>query len=67
MINIREVDVTIYDRWGILVFESNSIRWEWDGTYKDQPVPDGTYTYKIKYTTRSGIYGEFVGHVNVLK
>lgn len=67
MINIREVDVTIYDRWGILVFESNSIRWEWDGTYKDNPVPDGTYTYKIKYTTRSNIYGEFVGHVNVLK
>lgn len=67
MINIREVDVTIYDRWGVLVFESSSIRWEWDGTYKDKPVPDGTYTYKIKYTTRSSIYGEFVGHVNVLK
>lgn len=67
MINIREVDVTIYDRWGILVFESKSIRWEWDGTYKEQPVPDGTYTYKIKYTTRSGIHDEFVGHVNVLK
>lgn len=67
MINIREVDVTIYDRWGILVYESKSTRWEWDGTYKDELVPDGTYTYKIKYTTRTGIYGEFVGHVNVLK
>lgn len=67
MINIRETDVTIYDRWGVLVFESTSTRWEWDGTYKDLPVPDGTYTYKIKYVTRSSIYGEIVGHVNVLK
>ncbi|WP_343634544.1 choice-of-anchor L domain-containing protein [Fluviicola sp.] len=67
LINIKEIEVTIYDRWGQLVFESNSIRWEWDGTYKDLLVPDGTYTYKIKYTSRSDISGEIVGHVNVLK
>jgi len=67
MINIKETDVTIYDRWGQLVFESTSIRWEWDGTYKDLLVPDGTYTYKIKYTTRSNISDTLIGHVNVLK
>ena len=67
MINIKEIDVNIYDRWGLLVFHSNSIRWEWDGTYKDLLVPDGTYTYKIKYTSRSNISDEIIGHVNVLK
>lgn len=67
MINIRDIEVSIYDRWGILVFYSNSVRWEWDGTYKDLPVPDGTYTYKIKYTSRSNFSDEIVGHVNVLK
>lgn len=67
MINIRETEVLIYDRWGQQVFQSTSLRWEWDGTYKDLLVPDGTYTYKIKFTTRSNISGEFVGHINVLK
>lgn len=67
MINIRDIEVSIYDRWGLLVFYSTSTRWEWDGTYKDLPVPDGTYTYKIKYTSRSNVSDQIVGHVNVLK
>jgi gliding motility-associated-like protein len=67
MINIKETEVSIYDRWGQLVFYSTSIRWEWDGTYKDLLVPDGTYTYKIKFVSRSNIQGELVGHVNALK
>lgn len=67
-INISSLDVTIYNRWGEMVFESkNDVRWFWDGTYKDMPCPDGTYTYKIKYTTHSGIEDTIVGHVNVLR
>lgn len=67
MINIKATEVFIYDRWGQEVFHSNSIRWEWDGTYKDLLVPDGTYTYKIKYVSKSDIEDTIVGHVNVLK
>ncbi|MNU69792.1 Calx-beta domain protein [compost metagenome] len=67
MINIKETEVLIYDRWGQEVFHSTSIRWEWDGTYKDLLVPDGTYTYKIKYVTKSNIEDIIIGHVNVLK
>jgi gliding motility-associated-like protein len=67
MINIKETEVTIYDRWGQEVFHSTSIRWEWDGTYKDLLVPDGTYTYKIKYVSRSNFEDVLIGHVNVLK
>ncbi|AEA44007.1 choice-of-anchor L domain-containing protein [Fluviicola taffensis] len=67
MINIKATEVFIYDRWGLLVFHSTSTRWEWDGTYKDLMVPDGTYTYKIKYTSKSNIEDTLIGHVNVLK
>ncbi|MNJ82955.1 PKD domain protein [compost metagenome] len=67
MINIKATEVSIYDRWGLEVFNSTSIRWEWDGTYKDLMVPDGTYTYKIKYVTKSNIEDTIIGHVNVLK
>jgi len=67
MVNIKETEVTIYDRWGLEVFHSTSIRWEWDGTYKDLRVPDGTYTYKIKYVSRSNFEDVLIGHVNVLQ
>ncbi len=67
MIGIKETEVFIYDRWGQEVFHSTSIRWEWDGTYKDLLVPDGTYTYKIKFVSKSNIEKTIVGHVNVLK
>lgn len=67
MINIKATEVSIYDRWGLEVFNSTSIRWEWDGTYKDLMVPDGTYTYKIKFITKSNIEDTIIGHVNVLK
>ncbi len=66
-VNITQMEVTIFDRWGLLVFQSNDLRWEWDGTYENLTVPDGTYTYKISYVTKQGIEDKLVGHVNVLK
>jgi gliding motility-associated-like protein len=67
MVNIVASEVSIYDRWGLLVFHSNDLMWEWDGTYENLLVPDGTYTYKISYETKQGITDKLVGHVNVLK
>lgn len=66
-VNIIENEVQIFNRWGELVYSSNDIRWFWDGTYDAKPCPDGTYTYKIKFVTKSGIEDTVVGHVNVLR
>ena len=67
-INIVQIEVSIYNRWGQLIYFSNNLRDDsWDGTYKDELVPDGTYTYKVKYVTKSGIEDTLLGHVNVLK
>lgn len=38
----------IFNRWGNLVFDSvKEGKAEWNGTYKNVPVPDGTYFYVI--------------------
>ena len=42
-------EMTIYNRWGELVFKSNNSKIHWDGTYKNQKVQKGVYTYKLKY------------------
>lgn len=66
-INIKEIDVTIYNRWGQLVYSSTNLRDSWDGTYKDFLVPDGTYTYKVHFVSTSGVEDTLLGHVNVLR
>jgi gliding motility-associated-like protein len=38
----------IYNRWGELIFQSHGYDQPWDGTYKNAPVPAGSYPYVIK-------------------
>ncbi len=45
---MKEFQVEIYDRWGVLVFESNDPAIGWDGkNTKGKPCTDGTYYYVI--------------------
>ena len=66
-VNIAEIEVSIYNRWGQMVFYTNKLRDSWDGTYNDFPCQDGTYTYKVKYRTTSDIEETLVGHINILR
>lgn len=40
--------VEVYNRWGSVLFSSKGYKVPWDGTYKDGPVPVGTYYYAIE-------------------
>jgi gliding motility-associated-like protein len=66
-INVKELTVMIFNRWGERIYTSDQVNFEWDGTYQGLPVPDGTYTYKIKYVTTSLVADTITGHVNVLR
>jgi gliding motility-associated-like protein len=47
---IEKGEVTIYDRWGNVVFYSNDWRKSWDGNdTKGRLVTPGAYTYRIDY------------------
>ncbi|MBS1594803.1 MAG: gliding motility-associated C-terminal domain-containing protein [Bacteroidetes bacterium] len=41
--------ITIYNRWGELVYESSAEASGWDGTYKGVAQPAGVYVYMIRY------------------
>jgi gliding motility-associated-like protein len=43
--DILALRLSIYDRWGELVFESRDIQAAWDGTYRNRPVSPGTYIW----------------------
>ena len=45
-VNIKELKYfRIFNRWGQLVFETNSIGQGWDGIFKGQPQPLDTYQW----------------------
>ena len=66
-VNIKELHVRIFDRWGEILYESREVRFMWDGTYDGRIVKDDTYVYKISYVTKDGIEGKVVGHVVLLR
>ncbi|MCU0347500.1 MAG: gliding motility-associated C-terminal domain-containing protein [Saprospiraceae bacterium] len=41
----------IYNRWGLLVHEATNYLSDWEGTYKDKILPDGTYFYVLDLGT----------------
>ncbi|MEA3479031.1 MAG: gliding motility-associated C-terminal domain-containing protein [Bacteroidota bacterium] len=54
----------IYDRWGSLVFETNSFSEGWNGSYRGKASPVGVYIYILKYRLPDGgttsLKGSFV-------
>lgn len=52
-VNIDEFKMYIFDRWGKMLFESNSIYDGWDGSYKGNQCSLGTYVWIIQYSGQS--------------
>lgn len=46
---LKKAIVAVYNRYGSKVFESQDYKNDWEGTYKNKPLPDGTYYYVIDY------------------
>lgn len=63
---IEEFRMQVFNRWGQLVFESKNAMDRWDGTYLGEPVPMGTYVYKITASTAKGGRQLKEGQVNVI-
>ena len=48
-------ELKIYDRWGLLVYESNDYMKPWDGKTKNgHDADDGTYFFYVKYESNCG-------------
>ena len=44
----KDLEVSIYNRWGELVFFSMGYKEPFDGTYKGEKLPTGSYVYAIR-------------------
>jgi gliding motility-associated-like protein len=68
-INMGEIYVIIYDRWGLKMFEATSTgNVKWDGKNTGgNTVTDGTYFYIVKATGLDGATYDLKGTVNVFQ
>ena len=66
--DIYNYHLTIFDRWGEILFESYNSTVGWDGTYGGSLVEDGVYVWKIDFKDiNSDKMFTQSGHVTVLK
>jgi gliding motility-associated-like protein len=58
--------LSIFNRWGQIIFQSKNIEEGWDGTFDGQFVQDGTYVWKVEFKYKARGYEE-TGHVNIFR
>jgi gliding motility-associated-like protein len=65
---VRTFKMTIYNRWGQIIFETNSINGRgWDGKFNDKEQPAGVYIYSINATLQNGGVEKYTGNLTLLR
>ena len=57
--------VTIFNRWGSVVYESVGYEEPWDGKYKGEDLPMGTYFYKVELNDEENTV--FDGPISIIR
>jgi gliding motility-associated-like protein len=58
---------TVYDRWGLKVYETSDINAGWDGSYGGQPQPYGVYVYVVEAVSSKGKMITKQGNVTLIR
>ncbi len=63
----KDVDFSIYNEWGNLVFHTNDVNGGWDGTYNGKKQPGGVYVYTATGNTVAGRFVKLSGNVTLVR
>ena len=64
---VKKFELQIFDRWGAMVFASNSADKVWDGTYNGQECKQDVYNYKLVLLNNSREEKEYTGVVSLYR
>lgn len=66
--NVSAFEMSIYNRWGEKIFETNSIDGRgWDGKYGGDDQPVGVYLYSMRVTFGNGYTENYQGNVTLIR
>lgn len=51
-VKAEQLEFTVYNRWGQVVYRTSSWKQGWDGRLYGQPQPSGTYVWLLRYIDR---------------
>jgi gliding motility-associated-like protein len=66
-VNIAKFEMSIFDRWGMLLFSSDDINKHWDGTYKSVMSQQDVYVYVVKLKDNKGEIHNYKGEVTLVR
>jgi gliding motility-associated-like protein len=64
---ITEMELTIYDRWGQIIFETTDINEGWNGTLHGNQLPIDTYVYRVYYKGIGSKEYKKIGHISLVR
>jgi gliding motility-associated-like protein len=67
---IEEFELTVFSRWGEVIFESNDLYIGWNGGWFNdlqRPVKQDIYVYLIRYKQYKGPRKDLIGHINLIR
>jgi gliding motility-associated-like protein len=64
---VKEVSLKVYDRWGELVFQTQTTSVGWDGNFKGSPAAAGVYVYVLDYVLFNDQIKNSKGNVTLIR
>lgn len=64
---VATLEFNIFDRWGSLIFSSDTPYFSWDGTYKGKNCSSGIYAYQAIVTYNDGKKKIKTGNISLLR
>lgn len=64
---VIDYQMSVFNRWGELIFESTEKEKGWNGTYHDKPCPQDVYVYKVELEFADGKRVTKVGDVTLFR
>ena len=65
--NIKEYEIRIYSKQGIMVYSSKDINEKWDGRYNGELLEMGAYVYVITYTTTDNKINQIINTITLIR
>ena len=65
--NVEEVFMTVYNRWGEKMFETNDKSIGWDGTFKNKQLPPDVYGYYMQVKCFNGMEYFKKGNITLIR
>lgn len=65
--DIASFRMMVFNRWGELIWSTESLSGRWDGTHEGVPSPIDTYVWKVEVREITGRVRDSIGHVTLVR